>query len=73
LFPSTNAKEVNDLRGLNWRVVFLAILILSSAAVTLAMVAQNVEVSVDAFSENLPKLYLAELVSLEPIDDGPGG
>lgn len=62
------------MRGLNWRAVFLAILILSSAAVTFAIVTQKAEVSVDTLGEDLPKFYLTEPVPLEPIDnDSPGG
>lgn len=58
---------------MDWKVIFLAFLILSSITVTSAVVAQNKEV-IDAFGTSPPKLYLYERIQLEPIDaDGPGG
>jgi hypothetical protein len=57
---------------LNWKVVFLAFLVVSSIAVTYVVATQNIEI-VNTFGADPPKLLLDEPVLLEPIDDGPGG
>jgi len=66
-----NAKE--EVRGLNWRVIFLAILLLSAGVVTIGVTSLNLA-NLTSSRGSLSKVYLDESTPLQPIDaDGPGG
>lgn len=60
------------MRALNWKVIFLAMLILSSVAAIYTIVTLDTIV-LETPRTDLPKFYLDVPILLEPIDDEPGG